>query len=349
MGQWRRSAIIAGMTMFGLLNGSGAGAQTGSDFYATHPITLISSFTAGGFNDLASRLVARHFGRFIPGAPGIIVKNIPGAGGVIAANNIYQMALRDGSVIGQLDRGIPLTGFRGAPNVKFDVLGFTWLGSLSTYANEACILWVRKDHPAMNVADLYGPGLRTRLGTVPGATNHLLSKVSKKALGLNVDVITGYPGAGSIWIGLLNGELDGHIIGTSSVESSHPHLLKDGGIRPLVQFGRQTRMAGYENVPTGLEIARDEQQRALVDFAELPFVTSLPFVAPPNIPADRAQILEAAFKAMIVDPEFTQDAQRMKIEISPIAGKPQLELLQKYSRTSKAVIAQYNEIIDADQ
>jgi tripartite-type tricarboxylate transporter receptor subunit TctC len=349
MRQWRRSAIIAGLTMLGLLNGTSARAQTGGDFYATHSITLISSFAAGGFNDLASRLVARHFGRFIPGTPGIVVKNIPGAGGVIAANTLYQTAARDGTVIGQLDRGIPQTGFRGAPNVKFDVLGFTWLGSLSTYANEACILWVRKDHPAMNVADLSTPGLRTRLGTVPGATNHLLSKVSKKVLGLNVDVITGYPGAGPIWIGLLNGELDGQIIGTSSVDSSHPHLLKDGGIRPLVQFGRQTRMAGYENVPTGLEIARDDQQRALVAFAELPFVTSLPFVAPPNIPADRAQMLEAAFQAMIVDPDFVQDAQRMKIEISPIAGKPLLELLQKYSRTSKAVIAQYNEIIDADQ
>lgn len=349
MGQWRRSAFVSVMTLLGLMNGSGARAQTAGDFYATHSLTLISSFAAGGFNDLASRLVARHIGRFIPGAPGVIVKNIPGAGGVIAANNIYQTAARDGTVIGQLDRGIPQTGFRGAPNVKFDVLGFTWLGSLSTYANEACILWVRKDHPASTVADLYKPGLRTRLGTVPGATNHLLSKVSKKALGLNVDVITGYPGAGPIWIGLLNGELDGQIIGTSSVESSHPHLLKDGGIRPLVQFGRQTRMAGYENVPTGMEIAKDEKQRALVEFAELPFVTSLPFVAPPNIPADRAQILDAAFQAMIVDPEFVQDAQRMKIEISPIAGKPLVELLKKYALTSKAVIEQYNEIIDGDQ
>ncbi len=349
MALWRRSAFATGMTLLALSMVPGARAQTGADFYATHPITLISSFAAGGFNDLASRLVARHLGRFIPGAPGIIVKNVPGAGGVIAANNLYQTAARDGTVIGQLDRGIPQTGFRGAPNVKFDVLGFTWLGSLSTYANEACILWVRKDHPAMSVEDLKKPSLHTRLGTVPGATNHLLSKVSKKVLGLNVDVITGYPGAGPIWIALLNGELDGHIIGTSSVESSHPHLLKDGGIRPLVQFGRQTRMAGYENVPTGLEIARDDNERALVEFAELPFVTSLPFVAPPNIPADRAQILDAAFQAMIVDPEFIQDAQRMKIEISPIAGKPLMELLKKYSKTSKAVIEQYNQVIDSDQ
>lgn len=348
MGLRARSAFVAAWALFGVASASGARAETGADFYASHPITLISSFAAGGFNDLASRLVSRHFGRFVPGSPGVIVKNMPGAGGVIAANHLYQVAARDGSVIGQLDRGIPQTGFRSAPNVKFDVLRFTWLGSLSTYANEACILWVRKDHPAMSLADLKGP-LRTRLGTVPGATNHLLSKVSKKALGLNVDVITGYPGAGPIWIGLLNGEIDGHIIGTSSVESSHPHLLRDGGIRPLVQFGRQTRMAGYEDVPTGLEIARNDAERALVEFAELPFVTSLPFVAPPQIPADRAQILDAAFQAMIVDAEFVQDAQRMKIEISPIAGKPLLELLKRYSATPKAVIAQYNDIIDSDQ
>jgi tripartite-type tricarboxylate transporter receptor subunit TctC len=342
----RRLAIVAALALSGFV--TGARAQTG-DFYATHPITLISSFAAGGFNDLASRLVARHIGRFIPGAPNVIVKNIPGAGGVIAANHLYQMAARDGTVIGQLDRGIPQTGFRGAPNVKFDVLGFTWLGSLSTYANEACILWVRKDHPAMSLADLQGPKLRTRLGTVPGATNHLLSKVSKKVLGLNVDVITGYPGAGPIWIGLLNGEIDGQIIGTSSVESSHPHLLRDGGIRPLVQFGRRTRMQGYENVPTGLEVARNDDERAIVEFAELPFVTSLPFVAPPGVPADRAQILDAAFQGMIVDADFIQDAQRMKIELSPIAGKPLLELLKRYARISPSVIERYNQVIDGDQ
>jgi tripartite-type tricarboxylate transporter receptor subunit TctC len=257
----RGCTLAAALTVLALTQ-TPARAQGAAEFYASHPITLISSFAAGGFNDLASRLVARHFGRFVPGGPNVIVKNVPGAGGVISANAIYQTAPRDGTLIGQLDRGIPQTGFRGAPNVKFDVLGFTWLGSLSTYANEACILWVRADHPAKTVADLQKPGVRTRLGTVPGATNHLLSKVSKKALGLNVDVVTGYPGAGPIWIGLLNGELDGQIIGTSSVESSHPQLLRDGGIRALVQFGRETRMAGYENVPTGLEIARNDDERA---------------------------------------------------------------------------------------
>ncbi|MDB5649719.1 MAG: family tricarboxylate transporter, receptor protein [Hyphomicrobiales bacterium] len=335
--------------LVGLAPASASRAQPAPDFYATHPITLISSFAAGGFNDLATRLIARHFGRFVPGDPNIIVKNMPGAGGIIAANHLFQVAARDGTVLGQLDRGVPQAGFRGAPNVKFDPLEFTWLGSLSTYANEACILWVRKDHPAKTVADLRNPKIQTRLGTITGATNHLLSKISKKVLDLNVDVVTGYPGAGPIWIALLNGELDGQVIGTSSVESSHPDLLQNGGIRPLVQFGRTTRMAGYENVPTGVELAKDENARALVEFAELPFLTSLPLAAPPNIPVERYKTLDAAFQAMIIDPAFIADAKQMRIEISPIAAGPLNDLLRKYAKTSKSVIEQYNQIIDSDQ
>ena len=212
----------------------------------------VISFAAGGFNDLAARLVARHLGRFISGAPNVIVQNMPGGGGIIAANHLYNVATRDGSVIAELDRGIPQAGFRGAPNVKFDVLNFTWLGSLSTYANEACILWVNSNHAVQTVTDLGNPGVRTRLGTITGATDHLLSLISKKVLELNVEVIAGISGR----------RLDmARYAKRRTRRPDHRNVLGRGAAirnycaimrwRALVQFGRETRMVGYADVPTG--------------------------------------------------------------------------------------------------
>lgn len=324
-------------------------AQTAEQFYATHSVTLVSSFAAGGFNDLAARLVARHLGRFISGTPNVIVQNMPGGGGIIAANHLYNVAARDGSVVGELDRGIPQAGFRGAPNIKFDVLNFTWLGSLSTYANEACILWVNSNHPVRTVTDLGNSGVHTRLGTITGATDHLLSLISKKVLKLNVEVIAGYPGAGAIWLGMQNGELDGQIIGTSSVEASHADLLRNHALRALVQFGRETRLAGYADVPTGRELAADPTSRSLVEFSELPFLTSLPFVAPPDLPSDRADVLRTAFEHMFADPAFVAEAAKLHVAISPIGGAALLVVLRRYAATPKNVISSYNEIIDAGQ
>ncbi|MCW2573618.1 MAG: tripartite tricarboxylate transporter family receptor, partial [Frankiales bacterium] len=166
-----------------------AQAQNVEQFYSGRQLTLITSFAPGGLNDIAGRLVSRHLRRFIPGQPSIVVQNMPGAGGLVAANYLFNVASADGSIIGQLDRSVAQSGLRGAPNVKFDALKFTWLGSLSTYGSEAYVLWVNKNHPAQTVADLGKPGIRTRLGAVTGGTNSLISLVAQKALGLNVEVI----------------------------------------------------------------------------------------------------------------------------------------------------------------
>ena len=339
-----RALCLGTMLAFSVAHAQAQGVE---QFYASRSLTLITSFAPGGLNDIAGRLVSRHLRRFIPGQPNIVVQNMPGAGGLVAANHLFNVAVADGSVIGQLDRSVAQSGLRGAPNVKFDPLKFTWLGSLSTYGSEAYILWVNKAHPAQSVADLGKPGIRTRLGAVTGGTNSLISRVARDVLGLNVDVISGYAGGAAIWLGMQNGELDGQIIGITSVKAEHPELWREQALRGLVQFGRATRIASFPDIPTGRELAKSAADRALIEFAELPFLTSLPFVAPPNLPADRARALQEAFAKMIVDPDFLAEAERLNVELSPAAGADILKVLERSAATPKDLIARYNAIVDA--
>lgn len=339
---WRALAVAALV----LAGGAGVRAQDAERFYAGRALTLVTSFTPGGLNDIAGRLVARHLGRFLPGTPTINVQNMPGAGGLVAANYLYNVAARDGSIIGQLDRSVAQSGIRGAANVKFDALKFTWLGSLSTYGAEAYIMWVNARYPAEKVADLDRSGTRARLGAVTGGTNHLISLVAQKVLGLNIEVIAGYPGAGAIWLAMRNGELDGQIIGITSVKAEHPELWRERALRGLVQFGRADRLADFADLPTGRELAKTDDDRALVAFAELPFLTSLPFVAPPDTPADRARALREAFMRMVADAEFIAEAARLNVELSPRDGQYISDIIERSATIPRGVIERYNAITD---
>jgi tripartite-type tricarboxylate transporter receptor subunit TctC len=283
----------------------------------------------------------------IPGNPVIVPQNMPGAGGLAAANYLFNVAAHDGSVIGQLDRSVAQNAIRGASTARFDPLKFTWIGSLSSYGNDAYLLLVRANHEARNAGDLTSGNIKTRLGAVSGGSNMFISLIAKSVLGLKVDVITGYPGGKGIWIALQNGELDGQAMSLSSVKAEQPAMWRDKQVRPLVQFGRETRLAELADVPTARELAgNDPEKRALIDFAELPFRASLPYVAPPGLPEDRAGALRRAFMAMARDPAFIEEASKLSIELSPISGEDIVALLQRSSSIPPDLIARYNAIVE---
>ena len=136
-------------------------AQSVEQFYKGRTVTLIVGFAPGGINDISGRLVARHLGRFIPGQPTVVVQNLPGAGGLVTANRLFNVAENDGSVIAGLGRAVPQLAIQGHPNANFDPLKFTWLGSLSSYADDAYLMLVNAKHPAKSVADLGSPAIRS--------------------------------------------------------------------------------------------------------------------------------------------------------------------------------------------
>jgi tripartite-type tricarboxylate transporter receptor subunit TctC len=336
-------ALLCGLGLAMATTGQGR-TQSVEAFYQGRTVTLIVPTATGGINDLGGRLVARHLGRFIPGAPQIMARNEPGGGGLGLANSFADGAPRDGSVIAIIQRAVPLLAIQGDPKAKFDPQKLTWLGSLSTFADDAYMLVVNASHPAKTYRDLQGGGTVAKIGAdEPGSTNLTFALIAK-SLGLNINVVLGFTGAAALSEGMRKGDIDGQVIGVVSISANQPAMWNGKMVRPLVQFGRTTRLPSLPDIPTGRELTADPAMLALIEFAELPFFMALPFVAPPDLPPERAAALRSGFMAMMRDPSFVEDAKRAKLDVSPIDGDAVLALLKKAAATPKEVIARYNEI-----
>ena len=320
-----------------------AAAQSVEPFYRGRTITMLVGVAPGGINDISARLVARHLGRFIAGNPSLVVQNNPGAGGLVTANRLYVNAEKDGSVLAKLERAVPQLAIQGHPNAQFDPMQLTWLGSLSSYADDAYLMLVNAEHRARSVADLKTPGIAVTLGADHVASSNLIfATIAKEVLGLNVNIVRGYTGAAPMFLAMQRGELDGQMVGLSSVRVGQRDLWNKKAFRPLMAFGRTTRHPEFPDLPIGRELAADAAALALIDFAELPFFMALPFAGPPGIPAERAHALHAAFLAMCGDPAFVEEAGKLGMSMSAIDGKAILELLARTAATPKDVIARYN-------
>ncbi len=171
-------------------------------------------------------------------------------------------------------------------------------------------------------------------------TWHLIfAVIAKEVLGLNVNVVRGYTGAAPLFLAMQRGELDGQMVGLSSVRTGQRDLWTRGAFRPLMAFGRTRRHAAFPDMPIGRELAGDPSALSLIEFAELPFFMALPFAAPPDVPPDRAKALQTAFMAMCRDKAFVEEVEKLGIDLSPIDGDAILILLARTAATPSEVIA----------
>ena len=323
-------------------------AQTVEQFYKGRTITLFVASAPGGINDLTARLIAKHMSAFIAGKPTIVVQNLTGANGLALANRLAFVADKDGTAIGILERATPQLAVQGDPNAKFDPLKLTWLGSVSSYANDAYLLQVNSSFPAKTVADLRPGGPLARLGTTgAGATNLIFSIIARDVLGLNVSIVRGYPGAAAVFLAQQRSEVDGQINGLSALKAGQLSLWQAGAFRPLIAFSRTTRLPELPDVPTGRELTQDPRALSLIAFAEAPFFIALPIAAPPGLPPERAKALQAAFVDMSKDPAFVADAIKLGLDVSPIDGDAVVKVIAQMAATPTDVIAQFKEMLGA--
>jgi tripartite-type tricarboxylate transporter receptor subunit TctC len=323
----RLAAVAAALVLAGVP----ARADAVADFYKGKIVSLVVGYGSGGGYDVYGRLVAAHLGKYIPGNPTVVVQNMPGAGSLRSVNYLYNTAPKDGTILATFARDMPLLGLIGNnPNVRFDPRKLTWLGSSSSYANDAYLLMTRKDAAVKSIADARAPGGPPLVlgGTAEGATGNDISTVLRDALTLNIRIIVGYPDSNALFLAADRKETDGRFVGLSAVSSSHPEWLKpDSGMQVLRQFARVTRHPQFSAVPTARELATSDRARALIALAELPYRLSRPFAAPPGLPADRAKALEAAFLAVHQDPDYLDEARRLKVDVSPIGGEEVLRAI----------------------
>jgi tripartite-type tricarboxylate transporter receptor subunit TctC len=217
---------------------------------------------------------------------------------------------------------------------------------MSSYANDAYLMLVMADSPAKAVSDLkQGSPIRLTFGANNAASSNLIfAQIARDALGMNVNVVRGYTGASKLFLAMQNKEIDGQMVGLSSVVSGQRSLWERKAFRALAQFGRKTRHAQFTGIPTGRELTTDKAVLSLLDFAEAPFFMSLPFVAPPGVPADRAKALQEAFMAMCRDPDVVAEARKFGFDVSPIDAGEILQILKAMYATPPEVVARYKAI-----
>lgn len=318
------------------LTATPSAAQTVEKFYKGKTLTLVVGNGPGGGFDVFGRLLARHIGRYVPGNPSIIVQNMPGAGSLVAANYLYNLAPNDGTTFGLIARNMPLLGLLGNnSNVRFDPRKFTWLGSSSNFSNDAYVLIVRKDGAVKSIEDARRPGGPPLLlgGTADGGSSSDVPKILRDTIGLNVRLIVGYRDSAAIYLAMERGEVSGRTNELSSIKSTRPSwLTPESNFKVLVQYARETRHSAFPDVPTARELALDVAGRALIEFTETPFTMAWPYAAPPGVPLDRARALQEAFADAHRDPQFLAEAATAGVDVNLVSAQVLLRNINNLSR-----------------
>jgi tripartite-type tricarboxylate transporter receptor subunit TctC len=340
---WRRFYLT---TLLLLLCNSAAAQEP--PFYDGKTLTIVVANAPGGGYDANARALARHMKRYIPGNPTIVVKNMPGAGGLAAANHMYSVAEPDGLTIALLSRSSPLQPLLGIGAAKFKSENFTWLGTASSYADNAYFLVTMASSPYQTLADLK-PGARPPAqfgGLAAGGTDTDIVLVARDILHLNINLIRGYKASAEIGVAMERGEIDGRAIGWAALQiGGYATQVREGKLRFLMQFGRATRWEKMPEVPTAREQAPTPGDRALIELVEFPLQVTYPFVAPPNVPADRAAILKTAFMKTFQDPEYIEEGTKLGFDISPLDGDTVRGMIGRLAQTPPDLVQRYKAIL----
>lgn len=336
--------FLAGV--FCLASTPGANA---SSFYEGKTISLIVANAPGGGYDANARVLARYMPRYIPGSPTIVVKNMPGAGGLVAANHMFAKETPDGLTFALLSRSSPLQPLMGVEAARFKSEDFTWLGTASSYADNAYFLITMAGTPYKTVEDLKKRTDKPAQfgGLAAGGTDTDIVLLAKEVLQLNINLVRGYKASADIGIAMERGEIDGRSIGWAALQiGSYANYVKEGKLNYLVQFGRETRWPKMSHVPTARELAATPEDRALIELVEFPLQITYPFVAPPGVPADRAEILKTAFMKTFKDPDYLAEAEKLGFDVSPLDGDKVKSMLQRAAQTPPAVIQRYKNLLE---
>jgi len=305
------AAVLAALA----LSTGPARAQSVEEFYKGRNVTMVIGFSAGSGYDIYARLLARYMGRYIPGRPNIVSQNMPGAGSLRAAQYVASVAPKDGSVIGTMSRSLPVEPLIG--EAKFDGRAFTWIGNIANN-NSLCATWhdtpIKTWQDAMTKPFVLG-------GEGPGSDLDNFALILKNMFGAKVKLVSGYPGGTEVNLAVERRELDGRC-GWSwdSIKSTKPDWVRDKKINLLVVFALQRAPDIGSDVPLILDKAQSDEQRQILRVHLAGQAFGRPFFAAQGIPEDRKAALRAAFDATMKDPEFIAEAEKLRLEVSPMTG-----------------------------
>jgi len=334
--------LIAVLVGLGLLHASApAHAQ---DFYTGKTVRIVVGFTAGGGFDAYSRAIARHMVRHIPGHPTIIVENMPGAGSLISANYLYKIAKPDGLTIGHFIGGLLLSQVLGQKGIEFDARKFEYLGAP---VNEHPVCALTKASGVTSLERWMAASPAVKMGGVaPGSSNpDNITRVIKVALGLPIQLVTGYKGTAEIRLAAEGGELAGACWGWGSLRATWRKGLDAGEVQVVLQITAKPH-PDLPNVPLAITFAKTDEARRILEVAVHNDSTLVrAYTLPPGTPKDRVQVLRKAFQDTLRDPAFLAEAERTKLEIAPITGEDIERTVGNLFKLEPAMIAKLRTIL----
>jgi tripartite-type tricarboxylate transporter receptor subunit TctC len=329
-------ALVAVLSI-ALVATTSAKSEPAGSFYSGRPLNLIVSFNAGGGADAYARLMARHLGRHIPGTPHVVIKNMPGAGGLTAANYLYNVSPRDGSEVGMFPGNIASLPLMKPAQVKYDVRRFNWIGSPAT---EIMLCVTSPTSPIKSFDDVFKRDMVT--GTAGTATYDTAATLNG-VLGTKLKIVSGYSGSAGLRLAAERGEIDGFCgVGYDSLKPA----VVSGKLSILVQLSAQ-RSSELPDVPTVFQFASGDEQRQILQLTFVWGDIARPIAAPPEVPESRLSTLRRAFDDTVRDPAFLADAAKGGLGIEAISGTKIAAMIEEIYRTPRDVVDRAAAILKA--
>jgi tripartite-type tricarboxylate transporter receptor subunit TctC len=320
---------------------STARAQNVAEFYRGKSIELDISSSVGGGYDAYARLLARHLGRFIPGNPAVVPKNMEGAGGLRLANFLYNAAPRDGTTFATIYRGTVFDPLLGGKGAQFDPTRFTFIGSANNEVS-VCVAWhgtgIVRFEDALTKALVVG-------ASGPSADSYQFPKIVNGVLGTKFKIVTGYPGGNDIDLAMERREVQGRCSWSwTSLKATRRSWVAEKKINLLFQMGL-FKHPDLPEVPLVIDLATSVEDRAVLELIFARQVMAWPYLAPPGIPKDRAEALRRAFMDTMNDKDFLAEAERSALEIRPVAGADIQKLVQQVYDTPTPIAERAADIL----
>jgi len=335
---WRFIASVTALVL------TAATAHSSTDeFYKGKTLRIIVGTAAGGGFDTYSRVIARHIGKHLPGNPGVIVQNMPGAGHLIAANHLYRVAKPDGLTMGNFIGGLLLRQVLGQPGIEFDALKFEYVG---VPLKDTWVCALTKASGITSMEKWLGSKTPVKLGgTGPGANTDDIPAILKAALGLPIQLVTGYKGTADIRLAAESGELAGGCWSWDSINATWSKALESGDVVVVVQMTAQPHPE-LSKVPLAINFARTEDERQLIQSGTYdPAAMNRLYVLPPGTHKEIVQIARNAFMDTLNDPDFKADAKKSKLDVEPMSGEELAKTVAGLFKLKPALLAKLKEAL----
>jgi tripartite-type tricarboxylate transporter receptor subunit TctC len=324
---------VAAGVIISVMGAASAQAQSVEAFYKGRTIEMLVGSEVGSGYDAYARLVANHYGKHIPGRPNIIVKQMVGAGGIIATNHLARIAPKDGSVIAQVQNTVPFQPLVTPGGEQFDATKLSYIGSANS---EVALAFTWHASPTKTMADLRQR--ETIMAGVIGSISANYAYALNDFTGAKIKLITGYAGAGQSMLALERGEIEGYpALFWSTFKTTKPEWLAQKKVNLLVQLALK-KHPELPDVPLIFDFLDKAEDRAAAELLLAPQLAGRPFMAPPGLPADRLKALQVAFAEMMRDPDFTAEAAKRNMEVQHVSGEEIAEVVQRAYASSPEVI-----------